>query len=306
MAVFLDDRSDDERRRGHIYAGDLFLHVATPRSLELCEFARSLMREAFGGVDPEFAQFELPVEKYAEVLAQLKPKFIHHPESKRIIRELLREMGCDPEQTYFDVPRMRTATSDGYLTTGIAYAFHPHRDTWYSAAMSQINWWIPVYEVEANNAMAFHPKYFSTPLRNSSADYNYQEWNANNRFNAAQHIKSDTRVQPRALETVEIEPHVCVLPTVGGLLMFSGAQLHSTIPNTSGRTRFSIDFRTVHRGDLEKFRGARNVDSFCTGSALPDFLRLSDLSHLPPELIEPYMPGHPQAPPKENVAALVG
>ncbi|MGW4247338.1 hypothetical protein ACWELQ_33145, partial [Nocardia sp. NPDC004722] len=31
------------------------------------------------------------------------------------------------------------------------------------------------------------------------------------------------------------------------------------LPNTSGVTRFSIDFRTVHLGDVTAVRGARNV-----------------------------------------------
>jgi hypothetical protein len=292
--LFTDDLEDDQLRRARIYAGNLCLHAPTRSSLELCEFAAAMVKEAFPGMDPEYAQFELPVEKYAEILAQLKPRFIHHPESKRLIRALLIELHCDPEETYFDVPRLRTVTSNDYLTTGIAYAFHPHRDTWYSAPLSQLNFWFPVLRIEETNAMAFHPRYFSQGLKNSSADYNYQRWNATSRFNAAQHVKTDTRVQPRALEPVELEPNICVLPPVGGLLMFSAAQLHSTIPNSSGRTRFSIDFRTVNRGDLEAVRGARNVDSHCTGSALPDFLRLSDLSHLPQEIIDRYLQGHPQ------------
>ena len=294
--VFTDDLADDDARRVRIYAGNLCLHAPTSKALEMCEFAAGMVREAFPGMDPEYAQFELPVEQYAQILAALKPQFIHHPESKRLIRELLVELNCDPGETYFDVPRLRTATSNDYLTTGIAYAFHPHRDTWYSAPMSQINFWFPVFKVEETNAMAFHPRYFNRGVRNSSAEFDYQRWNATSRFNAVQHVKSDTRVQPRALEPIELEPNICVLPPVGGLLMFSGAQLHSTIPNNSGRTRFSIDFRVVHRGDLEAVRGARNVDSHCSGSALPDFLRLSDLSRLPEELIRHYLPGHPTEP----------
>jgi len=272
------------------------LYSPNKASLELCEFARGLIVDAFAGHDPEYAQFELPVERYAEILAELKPHFIHHPESKRIIRNMLLELDCDPQSTYFDVPRMRTATSNDYLSTGIAYAFHPHRDTWYSAPLCQINWWLPIYPVEATNCMAFHPKYWYTPLGNSSADYNYQNWNATSRFNAAAHIKSDTRVQPRALDAVELQPDIRVLPAVGGILTFSGAQLHSTVPNNSGRTRFSIDFRTVNRDDAEKLRGATNIDSYCTGTAMPDYLQLADLSHLPDELIARYLPGHPQQP----------
>ena len=62
---------------------------------------------------------------------------------------MLTELGCNLAKTYFDVPRMRTAFPGDYLKSGIAYAFHPHRDTWYSAPFCQINWWMPIYEVNA-------------------------------------------------------------------------------------------------------------------------------------------------------------
>jgi hypothetical protein len=60
--------------------------------------------------------------------------------------------------------------------------------------------------------------------------------------------------------------------------------MHSTVPNTSGRTRFSIDFRTVNLDDVIARRGAANVDSARTGTTLRDYLRGSDLSHVPDEL----------------------
>jgi hypothetical protein len=88
------------------------------------------------------------------LLAELKPRFIHHPKSKELIRSLLASFGCDLDRTYFDVPRMLTSTSDDYLTSGISYAFHPHRDTWYSAPFSQLNWWIPIYPMVPENVMA--------------------------------------------------------------------------------------------------------------------------------------------------------
>ena len=41
----------------------------------------------------------------------------------------------------------------------------------------QINWWLPIYEIESDNAMAFHPRYWTQPVKNSSSDYNYYIWN---------------------------------------------------------------------------------------------------------------------------------
>ncbi len=295
-AICLGSSRNDEARRTRIYAGEILVHPPTPSSLEFCTFARARLDEAFKPLQPESAQYHLPVLEYSRILADLKPKFIHHAQSKRFIRAILDELGCDPNDTYFDVPRLRSSTSDDYLTTGIAYAFHPHRDTWYSAPMCQINWWIPVYEIEARNAMAFHPHYWATPVPNSSAGYDYQRWNATSRFNAAQHVGKDTREQPKALIPIEAEPDLRLLPPVGGIIIFSGAQLHSSVPNNSGRTRFSIDFRTVNVADARAARGAPNRDSYSTGTTMPDYLRLTDLAHLPADIEERYMPGHPQSP----------
>ena len=149
-----------------------------------------------------------------------------------------------------------------------------------------------IYDVIVD--MAFHPQYWARPVRNTSSGYNYQEWNRVSRFNAAQQIGVDTRVQPKATEPVEMLPDIRLLPPPGGLLIFSAAQLHSSVENTSGRTRFSIDFRTVHRDDVRDFRGAPNVDSHCTGSTMGDYLRGTDLSKLSTDLMAPYDAGPPQ------------
>ncbi|MET8047221.1 hypothetical protein ABZU75_06425 [Streptosporangium sp. NPDC005286] len=286
--VFSNSVVDDDTRRELLYQGQVFVYSATPASTLLAAFAREMTAEAFGGRDPETAQFDMPVEEFADLLARLKPRFIHHPRCKELLPAVLRELGCDLERTYFDVPRLRTSTSHDYLTSGISYAFHPHRDCWYSAPFNQLNWWIPVYEVVPENVMAFHPQYFGSPVRNGSARYDYAEWNRTSRLTAARHVRGDTREQPRPEENVVLDPQVRVVPEPGGVMVFSGAQLHSTVPNTSGRTRFSIDFRTVHIDDVRARRGARNVDAACTGTTLRDFVRCADLDPMPEELALEY------------------
>jgi hypothetical protein len=279
--IFLDQNISDDERRAKLYEGSLFVYSPSPSLKALVDFTRELVAQAFAPHDPKKAQFHYPIEEYAAVLAKLKPLFIHHPRSKELIQAALVELGCDPQKTYFDVPRLRTATSDNYLTTGIAYAFHPHRDTWYSAPPSQLNWWLPVYDITEENGMAFHTRYFDEPVKNSSRTYDYYQWNKNSRASAAQHIKTDTRVQPKPEEEVSLDPQVRIVAPSGGVTIFSGAHLHSTVPNTSGVTRFSIDFRTVHIDDVNAKNGAKNIDSECTGTSLRDFLRVSDLERLP-------------------------
>ena len=75
------------------------------------------------------------------------------------------------------------------------------------------------------------------------------------------------------------------------MILFSGAQLHSTVPNVSGKTRFSIDFRTVNLDDVIAQRGAPNIDSKCTGTSLRYFLKASDFSRIPEDIIALYDDG---------------
>jgi hypothetical protein len=285
--VNVDAKVDDQTRRQRLYAGELFAYSASPSVRALCEFARERIEEAFGTLEPRTAQHQLPVEEFVSIIGPLKTKFTHHPRSKELMQALFREFGCALESTYLDVPRLRVVSSDGYLTTGMGYAHPPHRDTWYSAPMAQINWWLPIYDLVPEDCLAFHPYYWDHPVRNDSHRFNYYEWNRE-RKTVSQHITSDTRFQPGAQEPIDLENQIRVITNPGGVILFSGAQLHSTVPNTSGVTRFSIDFRTVHISDLRDRCCAPNVDSAPLGTNLRDFLRATDLSQLPPEVIAMY------------------
>lgn len=290
--VYYEAPFSDDARRQRLFEGQLFVYAPRPSTIAFCDFARTLIQEAFGTLYPPTAQHHLPVEQYAAILGKLKPRFIHHPESKEHIRKIFAEMGCDLTKSYFDVPKMRSSTSDNYLTTGIAYAWHPHRDTWYSAPDCQINWWIPIYDIESDNAMAFHPRYWNRPVRNTSSGYNYYQWNQRHRGeHVAQYLTEDPRPLPRPSEPFDREPEIRLICPAGGIILFAAAQMHSSVPNTSGRTRFSIDFRTVHLDDVVAKRGAPNLDNESTGTVMRDYLRASDCSRLPDEIVALYDDG---------------
>jgi hypothetical protein len=286
-SVFIDPSMSDEERRTRLYEGDILILSATVATKALIAVAREMLEEAFSPHDPRTIHRHMTPEAVASILGTLKPKFIHHPECKKIIPQIMQEHGVDLGKLYFDVPRLRSAYPSHFLSSGIAYAFHPHRDTWYSAPMCQLNWWIPVYPLEPNNAMGFYPQYFGEAVENNSEIYNYYDWNTKNRATAAQHVKTDTREQPKpqqALNPVTVR----YLPSPGSVIVFAGAQLHETVPNTTEVARYSIDFRTVHYDDVINRRGARNVDSRSTGTTMRDYLCAKDLSHIPENAVALY------------------
>ncbi len=291
VELFFDSPKSDEQRRSLVYEGNIFVYAASPAGKNLCTFAQAMLEKAFHPLDPRVAQHSMPVEQFAEILADLKPAFIHHPEIKNLLRELLVERGCDLDYTYFDVPRLRSSTTDGYLTSGIAYAFHPHRDTWYSAPMCQLNWWLPVYPMPADSGMVIHPLYWREPVKNSSRNYNYAQWNRESRYAAKNHVHTDTRVQPRPEQTLNLDAGLVINGEPGSLAIFSAAQLHASADNNSGESRYSIDFRTVHLNDVVNGKGAPNIDSQCTGTTMGDYLRGTDYTHIPDEWTQRYNSG---------------
>jgi hypothetical protein len=282
--IHMVDELDDERRQ-LLHQGDLALLPPTAGSRALVRFAAEMLGACFAPFDPVHAQRHLDIAEWVRRFAAVKPVFMRHEVTAQLVREIVEEVGCDTEDTFWDIPRLRGVTSDGYLTAGVGYAHHPHRDTWYSAPPCQLNWWMPLTTCTADNALAFHPEMFDVSIENTSGTFDYYLWNQQGRRDAAKHITSDTRPQPKAVVDIDLTNDLRVVGEVGSLLVFSAAHLHSTVPNTSGVTRFSLDFRTVSQQDLEHGRGPTNGDSMSTGTSLRDFHRCRDGESLPAELI---------------------
>lgn len=288
--IWIDSTHTDDTRRERLYRGDLYVTSRSRAGEALVAHARAMLEEAFAPHPPETAQFHMAVADYAALLGRVKPAFIHHPRSKELLRDIIEEHGADPERTYFDVPKLRSSTSHGYLTTGIALAFPPHRDTWYSAPHAQLNFWTPVYDITSDNGMNFWPGYIDRPVANNSATYNYYQWNKTRATAATLIGDNNTRLAPGATEPLP-PSDIRFVTGCGGFTIFAAAQLHGSIANTSGKTRFSIDFRVVNIDDLEAGLGAPNVDAQCTGTALRDFMRATDLARLPDDLVSRYDSG---------------
>lgn len=267
------DLPNDEIRAA-LYAGDVVIYSGLPAVTQLVDFAREQLESIFGSHDPELIHEHHEPSQLAMILGTWKPRFIHHETSKRLVGQIAKEAGFPPEHTYWDVPKPRTAYPVGHLNTGVAFAFPWHRDIWYSAPIQQINWWLPIFPVRSTNALRFDPASFAKSVPNDSETFDYYRHNAGRKDIPAQVVR-ETQARPKALGHEPVGG-LTVLPQPGAVLVFSGAQLHATIPNTSGRARYSIDFRTVDDRDLLAGRGAPSVDSRCAGTAIRDFHRIAD------------------------------
>lgn len=282
--IFEDSSFSEEQRRAAIFAGDIFRSQPTAAWTALSDFAREIVAAHFGKRDPLRAQHELPVEQYVGIVGPLKTFFTNHVQTKILVRNVLREAGHNLETTVFDVPRLRVVTSDEYLSSGVGYAYKAHRDTWYAAPQSQVNWWSALHALDASQSLIFYPPFFQRVCDNTSQVFDYDDWQAHGRTTAASQIKQDTRKHPLPMVQLDQRDELRLVMPADHYLQFSAGQLHATAPNTSGTTRFSIDFRTIDLQDYRSARGANNVDSKSTGSTIVDFIRATDFTPIASQL----------------------
>ncbi|MDJ0630919.1 MAG: hypothetical protein QNJ44_21860 [Rhodobacter sp.] len=289
-AVLIDPKMSDDERRAALYHGDLVFYSPTRGMTALCDLAWNMIVEAFHPIAPERAQFEMPVEEFVEVISKLKPAFTHHPEAKQALLQFFEDIGADPELTYFDVPKLRIVSTDGYLTAGMGYAYKAHRDIWYACPESQINWWTPIRPITERRGLAFYPARFGHAVENNSHDFDAYQWNADGRKNAGKYINSDPRPHPR-FQGESLEDPQIIIGDPASVIGFSAQHLHATVPNDSGETRFSIDFRTVHRQDIIDHKGAALSDNKSTGTTLRDFMRATDHVRFDDDIVATYDDG---------------
>ncbi|MEU0498655.1 hypothetical protein [Mycobacterium sp. NPDC006124] len=274
IAVHFDQPVGGSIRRALVHGGAVNVTSPSPTSVALAMFARELIGDAFGGRDPELAQFDLPAADHDAILGTLLCRFTGHPEAARLVADLLLKRGCDPETTYVARPRLNAQTSN---VTGPG-GWRPCRDTWRAAPPAQLDHWVPVYEVDEHASpelmtMTLYPNYFSRAVANDSAHYHHHD------------PHRAARPRPGPTETVDPFSAAAFVTPVGGVLQFSGQHLYSSAPTECDRTRFTVEFETVDVGDVRAGLGARNVDGRCTGSSIGDFVRAVDHAPMPEDVI---------------------
>ncbi|MCV7419865.1 hypothetical protein H7K45_04865 [Mycobacterium yunnanensis] len=268
IAVLVDQPVNGPLRRALVHGGAVNVTCPSPASTALVMFARKLIGDAFGGRDPELAQFDLPAAEHDAILATLTWRFAHHPETTRIIGDLLLERGADPETTYVGPPRLSASTGN---VSG-ADAWRPCRDTWCSAPPAQLDHWVPVFDVDPDDAMTLYPSYFSRAIANDSASYDHHD------------PRRAGRPRPGPTEPVDPFSATTFVTSAGGVLQFSGQHLRSDAPTECDRTRFAVEFDSVDVGDIRAGLGARNVDGRCAGSSIRDFARAVDRAPIPDDV----------------------
>ena len=278
--VIVAEKMSDEKRRALIYRGAIIVFRRVPALVGLCEMAKMMAREAMKFDDPPLAHCLYDREQFGEIAGKLQLRYATHARTSRFWAEALGQVGVDPEYNCLEGLALRIQPPGTSHLSEETIGLGPHRDVWYGCPVQQHNWWGPIFPIDAQSCLAIYPRYWACAIENSSAAYAMEEFS---RRRAEARGKGVTIEQmeecshrPLPTEPLDETSAVKLIIEPGDLLCFSSAQLHFGVPNTSERTRFSTEIRTVHLGDIEQGVGACCVDLHGRGSSIIQFSRISD------------------------------
>ena len=237
--------------RERIYCGETLVFRGLPAMIALAARAREMASETFAPLAPPEAQRSLDPEQFRARAAVLRRSFMHDPRVRALFRAVIESLGLDPADTYADRLILRLQPGGGSHRGRRMRDLPAHRDTWGSNVMAQINLWGPVFPVEAGATMVIWPDLFDRAVPNTSAEWDLERLRAD---------PGRYPLLPECRTPLDEAGAVPVLIEPGDLLCFSGAHLHASRPNRTGRTRLSIDTRIVDGADVRAGRGPANVD----------------------------------------------
>lgn len=167
---------------------------------------------------------------------------------------LLRDMGFDLGQVVMDRPRLRCTPALPCSAPLSPLVYGAHRDTWFGEPEAQVNLWLSPYEVGSNQTFVFFQDYFLRPIENSSSS-----------FDLLNEVKASTGAHPAP--TVPIGGRAIGFSAdAGEVVLFSAAQLHQTIRNSSEQHRFALQLRVVDPRDIAEQTKMLRIDNFSSGS----------------------------------------
>lgn len=270
----LSHRIDDAQRGELLFRGDLIVFEQVPALRELCLLTDRLASEA---LDPSEGSPRGPSrgDQYDDALDGLRERFRKTAAAQALFRSALEHVGVDLERTCWDWLHLRIQLPERTVTRDRG-TLGFHRDTWSSNVYAQTNWWTPISPLTSERTIAFYPAYWSRPLANTSADWDLDVIRARRRSARLGREPVAVPLVPEPCEPVDTSSELRMVIQPGDLLCFSGAHLHASVPNTSGRARLSVEVRTVNLDDLARSRKAPNVDGRAPRVAIGWFRRIPD------------------------------
>jgi len=260
----------DAPARKRLFAGDLLVQRAVPTMSRLVAHLGHMATNAFHPQDPLRAHEHLDADAYLARLKDLRRGVRQDSGVAALFEKLLAGLGAEAADTFSDRLNLRLVPPFASHQGRPADPLKPHRDTWGSGLLSQINLWAPLGPLDAEATMVLYADAWDHAVKNDSAGWDIAELRAQ---------RAEGKTYPRLpiATTPDLGDARPILIEPGDILAFSGAHLHashSARPN--GPARLSFDFRVVMLSDHHAGRAAPDHDHAAPRQAPEWFKRPSD------------------------------
>jgi hypothetical protein len=295
----------DAIRSERLFAGEVVVFRQLEQTFDLVQHANSVIRDCFG-VNPREAQGRMSAGEFAKRCKALRARFRTNSQTDRKFSAMLLGAGVRLDECYWDRRHLRIQPPEdpeiSHAWDNWSHISLPaHRDTWGSNILCQTNWWVPLHTLDLRSGgLQWWPELFDTPVGNTSKGWDMRKLKEQQQrqwVQAAQEERRAARNDDASIHPTRayhIMPEVLDIPSLGDtssilsdskplqaliepgdVLCFSGAHLHSSSINSSDRTRFSLEVRTVHLRDWQAGRGAPNVDGQSPSPPASTWFRLA-------------------------------
>lgn len=268
--------------RAQVFGGALLVVTDLTPLRDFRAHVEALLVDAYAPIHPMDAQAAYGDAAFSDRGAKVREAVRRDPQYRTLLWPVLDAFGLERSATYWDRLHLRVLPAGASPQHHDDVALGAHRDTWSSNVYAQVNWWLPLHPVTAERAVAFYPRHWSEPIANTSGAWDLDEL----RRQRAAGKPVTVPLVPEPSVPPDPADAVAVVVQPGDVLLFSGAHLHATVPNTSGRPRFSVEVRTAAAADVAAGRGAPNVDGAAPRVPWNWFRRVDDGTALDGDLLQ--------------------
>lgn len=247
----------------HTHQGGVWIFAHCRALQALSQALHRRIVEALDDAYPPTVHLRQSPEQFLPVLDRLQEEAPKWPEMQTYWTQILLECGLETGATGWDFMPLRIVPPHGIAASWEREHVPGHRDTWGSNIPCQLNWWAPIYPIGTSSTIGFWPEYFDQPVDNTTDTWSFAEFLASRKQSAQSGVKASypTAPQMRGDHCPQLDELTPLVIAQDELMCFSSQHLHASVPNTSGRIRYSIELRTI---DFEQARcgeGPRNVDN---------------------------------------------
>jgi len=240
-----------------LFAGDILIFRNQPAIHALVAQADRMIRDAFPETAPQTITQAVARDPFVRRAAELRRAYGEDDQVLEGWRRALGACGLNLSRTYWDQTRLRINTPGDSHHSRRIRNLPAHRDSWGSMLPQQINWWAPIYPVQAGNSLLIYPDAWDRMVDNDSATWDLQELQ---RLRAQGDV-GDYPLLPNALNPAQWGEPVALLPKPGDIVAFSAAHLHASAINQTGQSRYNIEGRTLDADAFEAGDGAPDADA---------------------------------------------